>query len=103
MKLFRNDLEGEFLFRPNRFTVVVGASSGQITAHCPNSGSMMGLKEPGNKVYVWDSKNEKRKLRYTWELVEVNNHLVGINTNRPNTLVKEAIKKTMAFYIDKKQ
>jgi sugar fermentation stimulation protein A len=85
-------VSGTLIQRYKRFLADIKLEDGSfITAHCPNSGSMMGLKEPGNRVYVWDSKNPKRKLQYTWELVEVDSYLVGINTNRPNYLVKEAI------------
>ena len=83
---------GILIQRYKRFLADIKLDDGSIiTAHCPNSGSMMNLKKPGNKVYVWDSKNPKRKLQYTWELVEADGVLVGINTNRPNYLVKEAI------------
>ena len=64
-----------------------------LPVHCPNPGSMLGLIESGSKVYVSDSQNPKRKLRYTWELVEANQTLVGINTNRTNRLLEEAINK----------
>lgn len=64
-----------------------------ITAHCPNSGSMKTCKEPGWKVMVSDSRNPKRKLRYTWELVHNTTCWIGINTQVPNKVAKEAIGK----------
>ncbi|MBT5945185.1 MAG: DNA/RNA nuclease SfsA [Rhodospirillaceae bacterium] len=63
----------------------------EITAHCPNPGAMLGLKEPGSDVWVSPARNPDRKLKYTWEIIRVGAHHVGINTSLPNTLVDEAI------------
>ena len=66
-----------------------------ITAHCANPGAMTGLKEPDSTIWLSKSNNPKRKLTYSWELIEViegkQNTLVGINTSHPNKLVEEAI------------
>lgn len=63
-----------------------------ITAHCPNSGSMMGLDAPGNVSWLFCHPEEsKRKLKYTWEMVQVGQTLVGINTHRTNKIVREAL------------
>ncbi len=87
-------IEGTFIQRYKRFLADVKFANGrETTVHCPNPGSMLGLIESGSKVYVSDSQNPKRKLRYTWELVEANQTLVGINTNRTNRLLEEAINK----------
>ena len=61
-----------------------------ITAHCPNSGSMMGLLNEGNKV-LFSDKQSKRKLKYTLEMINMNNKLVGINTLIANKIVFEAL------------
>ncbi len=92
---FENPLiEGTFIQRYKRFLADVKFDNGrETTVHCPNPGSMLGLTEPGSNIYVSDSQNPKRKLRYTWELIEVNQTLVGINTNRTNQLMEEAINK----------
>lgn len=63
----------------------------EITAHCPNPGAMLGLKEPGADVWVSPARNPDRKLKYTWEIIRVGSHHVGINTALPNALVDEAI------------
>ncbi|USG59508.1 DNA/RNA nuclease SfsA [Sneathiella marina] len=66
-------------------------NGGIVTAHVANSGSMMGLKEPGLTVWLSPANNPKRKLQYSWELVEIDNGLVGINTSLPNGIVAESI------------
>lgn len=85
-------IEGKLIKRYKRFLADVELENGEvITAHCANSGSMLSVKEPGSKVWLSPANNPKRKLQYTWELIEVNDNLVGINTSHPNHLVKEAI------------
>lgn len=84
--------KGKLIKRYKRFLADIELEDGQtITAHCPNSGSMKGLKEPGMEVYVSPANDPKRKLTYTWELVRLPSSLVGINTNVPNKLVQEAL------------
>ncbi|MFQ6112977.1 MAG: DNA/RNA nuclease SfsA [bacterium] len=86
-------IEGKLVERYQRFLADVRLGNGQIvTAHCPNSGSMMGLLQPGNPVLLSKSKNFKRKLPYTWELVRVNGAWVGVNTINANRLVHEALR-----------
>ena len=70
-------------------------SGEEITAHVANPGAMIGLAAPGSRVWLSKSANAKRKLPYSWELVEVDlgtgPELIGINTAHPNLLVAEAI------------
>ncbi|HLN87863.1 MAG TPA: DNA/RNA nuclease SfsA [Candidatus Limnocylindrales bacterium] len=85
-------IRGTLIQRYKRFLADVRLASGEVvTAHCTNTGSMMGCKEPGSAVYISRSENLNRKLRYTWELIEANNTWVGINTMHPNKLVPEAV------------
>ena len=62
-----------------------------ITAHCPNSGSMLGLLNKGNVVLFSESDNPKRKLKYTLEIVKVGKTLVCINTQLTNKIVLESL------------
>ncbi len=85
-------LKGHLIKRYKRFLSDIELETGEIiTAHCANSGSMLGLKEPGCPVWVSEANNPKRKLQYTWELVDPGTSLVGINTSLPNKIVAEAI------------
>ncbi|MFH0823166.1 MAG: DNA/RNA nuclease SfsA, partial [Pseudomonadota bacterium] len=83
--------EGILIKRYKRFMADVLLNDDRIvTAHCPNSGSMLGCCEPGRSVYLSESDNPKRRLRYTWEMISVPTSLVGVNTLVPNRLVRKA-------------
>jgi sugar fermentation stimulation protein A len=86
-------ITGTLIARYKRFFADVRLDNGDVvTAHCPNTGSMLGCKEAGSRVWISPADNPERKLRYTWELVEARpNVLVGIHTGRSNALVQEAI------------
>jgi sugar fermentation stimulation protein A len=91
---FREPLLGATLVRRyKRFLADVTLDDGTaLTAHCPNTGSLLGCHSPGSRVWLSRSDNPKRKYAYTWELVEVaGGVLVGVNTGRSNALVREAI------------
>ncbi len=65
----------------------------EMTVHCANSGSMLGLDRPGSAVLISDSQNPKRKLRHTLERVKVRGAWVGVNTMLPNHVVRDAIER----------
>ena len=91
MKFKKKLLRGALIKRYKRFFVDIEYLNRTITAHCPNSGSMMGLLDKGSVVWFSESDNPKRKLKYTLEMIEVDKILVGINTQLTNKIVLEAL------------
>lgn len=84
-------LRGTLIKRYSRFLADVRLRNGHVvTAHCPNSGSMLTCREPGRPVFLSRSTNPARKLKYTWELIDMGSSVVGVNTIVPNRLVKAA-------------
>ena len=79
MKFNKKLLQGTLIKRYKRFFADIKYKNKTITAHCPNSGSMMGLIDKGNKIWFSESNNPERKLKYTLEIIEVKNEKVGIN------------------------
>jgi sugar fermentation stimulation protein A len=86
-------IRGKLIRRYKRFLADVKLDTGEtITAACPNTGSMLGLTQIGNIVWLSRSESPTRKYPHTWELVGIRDiGLVGINTAQPNRIVTEAI------------
>lgn len=85
-------IKGTLIKRYKRFMADITLEDGSVvTAHTANSGSMLGCCTPGSLVWLSPASNPDRKLKFTWELVEVEGQLVGINTSHPNALAAEAI------------
>jgi len=91
MKFTDNLISGVLIKRYKRFFVDVKVNNQIITAHCPNSGSMLGLLDQNNKIWISQSNNLKRKLKFTLELINVKDNLVGVNTIFANKIVLEAL------------
>ncbi len=96
MKFSTPLVEGRLIKRYKRFLADITLDSGEvITAHCANPGAMLGLTQQGNRVFLSKSDNPKRKLPWSWEVVEADfgrgPEFAGINTAHPNTIVAEAI------------
>jgi sugar fermentation stimulation protein A len=68
------------------------ADGTEITAHCANPGSMMGLAEPGSRIWLEPNDDPKKKLKFGWRLVEHDNgHFTGVDTSVPNRALKAAL------------
>jgi len=90
--IFENELiAGVLIKRYKRFFVDIKVKNKVITAHCPNTGSMMGLLTKGNKVWFTESNDKKRKLKYTLQIIEVNGKKIGVNTHLTNKIFYEAL------------
>jgi len=92
MKFKERLLQGTLIKRYKRFFVDIKYNGKIITAHCPNSGSMMGLLNADNNVWFSKSNDPKRKLKYTLQIIEINKKLVGINTHLSNKIILESLK-----------
>lgn len=79
--------------RYKRFLADVVLEDGrEVTAHCANPGSMMGLAEPGMKLWLEPNDDPKKKLRYGWRLVDhENGHFTGVDTSVPNRALRAAL------------
>ena len=90
--IFKDKLiSGHFIKRYKRFFVDVKIGNNIVTAHCPNTGSMMGLLEEGNKVWLSKSENPNRKLKFTLQIIKVKKTKVGINTHLTNKIVLDSL------------
>ena len=87
MKFTSTLIKGKLIKRYKRFFVDIKVNNSVLTAHCPNTGSMMGLLDKGNDVWVTKNNDPKRKLKFTLEMIKVNKKLIGVNTHRANRIV----------------
>ncbi|MDE5421636.1 DNA/RNA nuclease SfsA [Ancylomarina sp. DW003] len=95
-------VHGKLIKRYKRFLADVVLDSGEIViAHCTNSGSMKTCIEEGAEVYLTHVDDPKRKTKYTWEMIKINDDWIGINTGIPNVLVYEAIRDQKIVDLDR--
>ena len=89
-------ISGHLIRRYKRFLADIELDTGEIvTAHCPNTGPMTGIAIPGNSVQISKSNNPKRKLAYTWEMIQIGSTWVGTNTAIPNRVIKLALQQKL--------
>lgn len=89
-------ISGRLIKRYKRFLADIKLETGEIiTAHCPNTGPMTGVYMPEARVQVSKSNNPKRKLAYTWEMIEIESTWVGTNTAIPNRVIKLALEQKL--------
>lgn len=92
MKFTQPLLPGRLIKRYKRFLADIELDSGEtITAHCANSGALLGGTTPGLRVWASYHHSPSRKLSYTWQIVEMDGVYVGVNTSLPNSLAENAI------------
>ena len=100
---FKNKLiSGLFVKRYKRFFTDIKLNNKIITAHCANTGSMLGLLNKNNKVWITKSNNKKRKLKYTLQIVQDIKSKVGVNTHLANKIVNHALQNNLIKYFSKK-
>jgi sugar fermentation stimulation protein A len=95
MEFTKSLIKGKLIKRYKRFFVDVKIKKEIVTAHCPNTGSMKGLLEEGNEVFLLKHDDPKRKLKYGLEIIKANKNLVGVNTHMANKIVKHGIQNNL--------
>ena len=95
MEFTKSLLKGKLIKRYKRFFVDVKLNKEIVTAHCPNTGSMKGLLDEGNDVYLLKNDDPKRKLKYGLEIIKAQESLVGVNTHMANKIVNHGLKKNL--------
>ena len=95
MELTKSLVKGKLIKRYKRFFTDVKLGKEVVTAHCPNTGSMKGLLDEGNDVYLLPNNNPKRKLKYGLEIIKTKKNLVGVNTHMANRIVLHALENNL--------
>ena len=91
MEFTKSLLKGKLIKRYKRFFVDVKLNKEIVTAHCPNTGSMKGLLDSENDVYLQSNNDPKRKLKYGLQIIKAKKNLVGVNTHLANKIVHHAL------------
>ena len=91
MKFTSSLIKGKLIKRYKRFFADIEVNNKTLTAHCPNTGSMLGLLDKGNDVWITKHNDPKRKLKYTLEMIKVKKRIIGVNTHRANRIVEDAL------------
>jgi len=95
MEFTKSLIKGKLIKRYKRFFTDVKISKEIVTAHCPNTGSMKGLLDEGNEVYLLPNNDPKRKLKYGLEIIKSRKNLVGVNTHMANRIVEHGLKNNL--------
>ena len=91
MEFTKSLVKGKLIKRYKRFFTDIKLGKEIVTAHCPNTGSMKGLLDEGNEVYLLPNNDPKRKLKFGLEIIKSRKNLVGVNTFMANKIVNHAI------------
>ena len=95
MEFTKSLIKGKLIKRYKRFFTDVKLGKEIVTAHCPNTGSMKGLLDKGNDVYVLPNNDPKRKLKYGLEIIKTRKNLVGVNTHMANRIAQHALENNL--------
>ena len=95
MEFTKSLVKGKLIKRYKRFFVDIKLNKEVVTAHCPNTGSMMGLLNEGSEVYLIKNDDPKRKLKYGLEIIKSRNNLVGVNTHMANKIAHHGLKNNL--------
>ena len=95
MKFTSSLIKGKFIKRYKRFFVDIEVNNKTVIAHCPNTGSMMGLLDKGNEVWITKHNDSKRKLKFTLEMIKSKKKIIGVNTHRANKIVEHALENSL--------
>ena len=95
MEFTKSLIKGKLIKRYKRFFADVKLNKEIVTAHCPNTGSMKGLLDEGNEVYVLPNNDPKKKLKYGLEIISARKNLVGVNTHMANKIVQHGLENNL--------
>ena len=95
MEFTKSLIKGKLIKRYKRFFMDVKLGKEIVTAHCPNTGSMKGLLDEGNEVYLLPNNDPKRKLKYGLEIIKSRKNLIGVNTHMANRIVEHGLKNNL--------
>ena len=95
MEFTKSLIKGKLIKRYKRFFADIKLEKEIVTAHCPNTGSMKGLLEEGNDVYLLQNNDPKRKLKYGLEIIKTRKNLVGVNTHMANKIVQHGLENNL--------
>ena len=95
MEFTKSLIKGKLIKRYKRFFADVKLGKEIVTAHCPNTGSMKGLLEEGNDVYLLPNNDPKRKLKYGLEIIKTRKNLVGVNTHMANKIANHGLENNL--------
>ena len=95
MEFTKSLIKGKLIKRYKRFFTDVKLQKETVTAHCPNTGSMKGLLDKGNEVYLLPNNDPKRKLKFGLEIINSRKNLVGINTHMANRIAQHGLENNL--------
>jgi len=103
MEFTKTLIKGKLVKRYKRFFADIKVNKETIIAHCPNTGSMKGLLDVNNDVWVSKNNDPKRKLKYTLEIIKVKKKLVGVNTHLTNKIVYHGLSNNLINELNNNQ